>query len=64
MTAILFYISVRESVLNIKSHQLSLPEMKTLKLTVSLPSVEVAPNNNVPLEEQDPSQVSICAILV
>uniref|UniRef100_A0A8C6Y7K6 Poly [ADP-ribose] polymerase n=1 Tax=Naja naja TaxID=35670 RepID=A0A8C6Y7K6_NAJNA len=52
---ILFYISVRESVLSIKSHELSLPGMKTLKLTASLPSVEVAPNNNVPLEEQDPN---------
>uniref|UniRef100_A0A8C6Y7C4 Poly [ADP-ribose] polymerase n=1 Tax=Naja naja TaxID=35670 RepID=A0A8C6Y7C4_NAJNA len=31
---ILFYISVRESVLSIKSHELSLPGMKTLKLTV------------------------------
>uniref|UniRef100_A0A8C6Y7M5 Poly [ADP-ribose] polymerase n=1 Tax=Naja naja TaxID=35670 RepID=A0A8C6Y7M5_NAJNA len=61
---ILFYISVRESVLSIKSHELSLPGMKTLKLTASLPSVEVAPNNNVPLEEQDPSQVSMCTMLV
>uniref|UniRef100_A0A8C5WSW7 PAR14-like first RRM domain-containing protein n=1 Tax=Laticauda laticaudata TaxID=8630 RepID=A0A8C5WSW7_LATLA len=55
---------VRESVLRIKSHELSLPEMKSLKLTVSLPSVEVAPNNNVPLEEQDPSQVSMFTMLV
>uniref|UniRef100_A0A8C6YBM9 Poly [ADP-ribose] polymerase n=1 Tax=Naja naja TaxID=35670 RepID=A0A8C6YBM9_NAJNA len=55
--------AVRESVLSIKSHELSLPGMKTLKLTASLPSVEVAPNNNVPLEEQDPSQVSMCTML-
>ncbi|XP_013925211.1 PREDICTED: poly [ADP-ribose] polymerase 14 [Thamnophis sirtalis] len=52
---------VRKSVLNIKSHELSLPEMKTLKLTVSLPSVKVAPNNNMPLEEQDPSQRPVIA---
>ncbi|XP_070586684.1 protein mono-ADP-ribosyltransferase PARP14-like [Erythrolamprus reginae] len=52
---------VRESVLNIKSHELSLPNMETLKLTVSLPPVEVAPNNNMPLEEQDPSQKPIIA---
>uniref|UniRef100_A0A670YIB2 Uncharacterized protein n=1 Tax=Pseudonaja textilis TaxID=8673 RepID=A0A670YIB2_PSETE len=38
---------VRERVLRIKSHEPSLPEMKPLKLSVSLPSVEVAPNNNV-----------------
>ncbi|XP_058050800.1 protein mono-ADP-ribosyltransferase PARP14-like [Ahaetulla prasina] len=52
---------VRKSVLNIKNHELSLPEMKTLKLTVSLPSVEVASNNNVPLEEQDLSQRPVIA---
>ncbi|XP_015674623.1 protein mono-ADP-ribosyltransferase PARP14 [Protobothrops mucrosquamatus] len=52
---------VRQSVLNIKSHELSLPGMKTLKLTVSLPSAEGAPNKNVPLEEQDPSQIPVVA---
>ncbi|KAK9410545.1 polyADP-ribose polymerase PARP14 [Crotalus adamanteus] len=52
---------VRQSVLNIKSHELSLPGMKTLKLTVSLPSAEGAPNKNVPLEEQDPSQMPVVA---
>ncbi|XP_026563853.1 poly [ADP-ribose] polymerase 14, partial [Pseudonaja textilis] len=52
---------VRERVLRIKSHEPSLPEMKPLKLSVSLPSVEVAPNNNVPPEEQDPSQRPVVA---
>ncbi|XP_026521210.1 poly [ADP-ribose] polymerase 14-like [Notechis scutatus] len=52
---------VRENVLRIKSHEPSVPEMKRLKLTVSLPSVEVAPNNNMPLEEQDPSQRPVVA---
>ncbi|XP_063144808.1 protein mono-ADP-ribosyltransferase PARP14-like [Candoia aspera] len=47
---------VRESVLNMNSHELSLPEKKKLKLTVSLPSVAVAHNAKEPLEEQGPSQ--------
>ncbi|XP_007428032.2 poly [ADP-ribose] polymerase 14-like isoform X1 [Python bivittatus] len=52
---------VRERVLNMKHHELSLPENKKLKLMVFLPSVGVVPDNSELLEEQDPSQKPVAA---